>query len=99
MNILEDFKPFLKNWCHENHLPMPEEGKMNRVWQSAWQSYMETHLTDHYEEIKQSYLDMEVLTVGQLKKLEAEQNSKTIELDTKEDSKTAWQRIQEMMVD
>ena len=97
MNILEDFQPFLKNWCHENHLPVPQEGKLNDVWQRAWQHYMDTYLTEHYTEIKQQFLDLKVLTFGDLKRIQAEEQRAKLQEIKVSENETAWDRIQNMM--
>lgn len=92
VDIVEDFKPFLKEWCHKKHLPIPEEGKTTKVWQKAWQEYMDTYLTEHYEEIRQDYLNMPVLTREELRKQLAEES---IKKESKEES--SWDRIKEQL--
>lgn len=95
VDILEDFKPFLEKWCNENHLPKPEINNMNRVWLRAWHAYTNTYLKEHYEEVKQQYLDIPVLTKTEYKKqLREEKQAKTQEKQT---SLTSWERVQKIM--
>ena len=93
VDILEDFKPFLENWCNEQRLPKPKEGDMNKVWLRAWHAYMNTYLKDHYEEIRQQYLDMPVLTKEEYERQLQEEKQVTQE----ETSLTSWERVEKLM--
>ena len=95
MNILEEFDKFLPVWCHENHLPKPPQGKMNKVWKQAWQAFMDTFLKEHYDEIREDFMNIKLLTKKELERqLKEEKENKKAEVEVEDN---AWGRIQELM--
>lgn len=96
IDIAEEFnKNFLKKWCHENHLPMPKEGQMNKIWSQAWEAFMKTYLIEHYEEIKQQFLDIPLLTKKELERQLKEK--KLQESECTEEKQSSWDRVKEML--
>ena len=93
MDLVKNFEPYLKEWCHEKHLPIPEEGKQNKVWQRAWKDYMKKLLTENYDEIKDYFMSIPLLTRKQLL-----QGTDSIDVQEEEEKElSSWERVQQLM--
>lgn len=99
IDVAKEFEPFLKDWCHKHHVPVPK--RMNKHWMSAWQDFMDTYLKDHYEEIRQAYLDLPLLSNKSLKMSDNNQSQYKKSSDSSDtvstEPQTAWSRIKNML--
>ena len=98
MDILKEFEEFLPKWCHENHLPKPPIGKQNKVWRKGWQAFMDTYLKEHYDEIREEFLNIKVLTRKELERqLKEEKENKLKQKQEVEEEETSWERVQQLL--
>lgn len=95
MDISEDFQKYLETWCKTNHKPLPEKGKINKYWQLAWESYMKTELTDKWEQRKNEFLNIKVLTKQEEKRLTKQQALESQYEAEEEDS--SWGRVKKFL--
>lgn len=100
--ILEDFPQYLEQWCKTNHKPVPPVGVINKYWQLAWQDYMKNKLVPEWEDIKQDYLDMEMLTKDAEKQITKEDKLKELYKDLPDDepeeqTDSMWNRIKKQL--
>ena len=70
--ILEEFPRYLEEWCKKNHKPVPPVGTINKFWQLAWQDYMKEKLVPQWEDIKEEYLNMDLLNKNSERKIQKE---------------------------
>ena len=65
MDILSNFEIYLKEFCEKNNHAIPKE--KDKVWKLAWDSYVKEKLVPNWENYKNEYLNMELLTKSKLK--------------------------------
>lgn len=94
MNILSNFEPYLKKWCEENHKPIPDIDKPNDVWKLAWDSYVKQELVPNWEQTKQEYLNMELLTKKEQQKREKQKEVEPVEEEKK---LTDWEKVSSLL--
>ena len=92
MDILAEFDKFLPVWCHEHHLPKPRKGNRNKVWLDAWYSFMSTYLKEHYDEVRQDFLNIKVLNPisNRPKKIITE----SLDEDSEDIELTPWEQVE-----
>ena len=94
MKDIKDFERFLNEWCEKNHKPNPGVENNNDIWKSAWEEFVKTELVEEYEERKQEYLDMKLLTHRELAKREAEAKKEKIEEEPKLND---WDKVKKLL--
>ena len=93
MKGIKEFEVFLNEWCERNHKPNPGVNNNNDIWKSAWEEFVKTELIDEYEERKQEYLDMKLLTHKELARREAENKKQTED----ESNLNDWEKVKKLL--
>ena len=108
MDIVGNFNIFLKKWCKEHHKPLPAKGSLNKYWQEAWTDYLKTELTDSWEEYKQEFNNIPLLTKKEEKRIKKEEElrkkqeiynieeEETLQ-EVQKESKSSWDNIQKYL--
>ncbi len=94
MDIMEKFEKHLTKWCKENHKPKPAIDNMNKFWKMAWEDFMKTELTAEWEERKEEYNNIHLLTKREAEKLKQKQSEPEPEDEPEENS---WEKIQKFL--
>ena len=94
MTILSNFELYLKEWCTKNNKPLPNANKPNDIWKMAWDSYVKEKLVPNWEEHKQSYLNMELLTKKEQNK---RKNVKVEEIEEVEEPTSQWDEVSRLL--
>ena len=86
-DINKCFEEYTPKWCKEHKLPTACL-KKSKYWQQAWQDFMQDVLLEQYEERKQEFLNIELLSSKTMNnKVEEEEEAPT----------NNWQDIQQYL--
>ena len=97
MDIIKSFNEYLPKWCEQNNKPIPKDGATNKVWQQAWESFMKTELVNSWEQNKQEYWNMQLLTKHEQKVQINEHTSQQSEDTFTQDTITSWDKVQQYL--
>ena len=93
MDLLEEFEPYLTKWCHEHHKPRPDINNMNKFWRMAWEDFMKTELTEQWDERKEEYANIQLLSKKDLHTNIVE----TEEEEPEQPEENSWEKIQKYL--
>ena len=98
MDLMEEFDKYLKTWSKKNHLPCPSIDKITKNWQLAWNDFLKDVMEPKWEEQKQEFLNMKLLTKEEQRKREEESKKKEeIEEEFTLDKETDWDKVKKLM--
>lgn len=106
MDIIKKFTEYLPEWCKENKKPIPPEGSHNKVWQMAWEDFMKSKLVSDWEEHKQQYWNLQLLTKKEQDKRKKESSSQEENLESNkilsettqnDENESSWDKVQKYL--
>lgn len=92
MDVITEFEKYLPEWAHKKHYPVPK--KKDKHWQEAWLNFMQEVLVPQWDEFKDYYNNIPVLTKTEERKLKLQDKNKLQE--TKE-NESSWDKIQQFL--
>jgi hypothetical protein len=91
MDLMKEFETYLPEWARENNKPIPKIDSMNKVWGMAWESFLKEKLVPQWENIKQEFLDIELMTRKNIKKKQAD--IEILEEEESEEQLSGWEKV------
>jgi hypothetical protein len=89
MDILSNFEIYLKEYCEKNHIKVPRD--KDKIWKVVWDSYVKEKLVLNWENYKNEYLNMELLTKSKQQKLQAQ------EVEEEEVEESDWDKVSKLL--
>ena len=94
MDILKEFELYLPQWAETNKKPIPDVNTINKLWTAAWESFMKERLMEDWQQRKESFLSMQLLTKTEMKKREKEKEiSQILDEDMTTEEPSGWDKI------
>ena len=96
MNIINQFNEWYKKTYGKENTVFDNPGEITEGWKTAWDEFIKTVMSEKWEDIKQEYLSMELLTNRKKKQLQKQINSDII-VEESSESKSDWDLVHDMM--
>lgn len=101
MDINKEFEKFLPEWCEKNKKPLPKKDSFNKIWKAAWEDFMRTRLKETWEERRQEFLNMKLLTKREMQERKKETPTEEVESNESDNTTpkqpTSWEIVQKYL--
>ena len=96
MDLMKEFELYLPEWAEQNNKPIPNINKMNKLWTAAWESFMKDKLIGDWQQRKDAFMSIQLLTKTEMKKRERQKNLQE-SLESNVEQPSGWDKIKKYM--